>query len=65
MPKRSAISFAVSSARMKASKNPMRISRGICGYHRQRVVAGDSDQQVIDWMVARYSNSSVCAHRST
>jgi cytochrome c-type biogenesis protein CcmH len=23
---------------------------------RQRVVAGDSDQQVIDWMVARYGN---------
>jgi cytochrome c-type biogenesis protein CcmH len=23
---------------------------------RQRIVAGDSDQQVIDWMVARYGN---------
>ncbi|MEJ0018679.1 MAG: cytochrome c-type biogenesis protein [Acetobacteraceae bacterium] len=23
---------------------------------RQRVVAGDSDQQVVDWMVARYGN---------
>jgi len=23
---------------------------------RQRIVAGDSDQQVVDWMVARYGN---------
>jgi cytochrome c-type biogenesis protein CcmH len=23
---------------------------------RQRIIAGDSDQQVIDWMVARYGN---------
>lgn len=32
---------------------------------RQRVVAGDSDQQVIDWMVARYGDLYACARHST
>ena len=32
------------------------LARDLRGIIRQRVVAGDSDQQVIDWMVARYGN---------
>jgi cytochrome c-type biogenesis protein CcmH len=32
------------------------LARDLRAIVRQRVVAGDSDQQVIDWMVARYGN---------
>ena len=32
------------------------LARDLRGIIRQRVEAGDSDQQVIDWMVARYGN---------
>jgi cytochrome c-type biogenesis protein CcmH len=32
------------------------LARDLRGIIRQRIVAGDSDQQVIDWMVARYGN---------
>jgi cytochrome c-type biogenesis protein CcmH len=32
------------------------LARDLRAVIRQRIVAGDSDQQVIDWMVARYGN---------
>ncbi len=32
------------------------LARDLRGIVRQRVAAGDTDQKVIDWMVARYGN---------
>ena len=32
------------------------LARDLRGIIRQRIVAGDSDRQVIDWMVARYGS---------